>query len=206
MSRRGFGRGEGGTGFDAENFYADQFGSQFGTIFTLRPQAKYLTGARTVLKINGSIIAFAFQVSWEARTSVEDIITIDDPLPWELAPKRIEVSGTLGLFQIPGQSPQAMTIQSDVASFLMNRYITIEVKDTATDATIFRTGSAMITGQQGSLNSEQLGITNLTWKAVGWQAENPPELPSKKEMDSAPLGADGVFNQIGNAIKGKFGF
>lgn len=182
MPRRGFDRGTGDV-TNQEQVLADQFGSQFGTIFTLKPQAKYTTGARTILKVNNQIIAFAFGVTWNISTSAEEIYTIDDPLPWELAPKRIEVNGTLSLFQVPGKSPQAMTIQSDVASFLMNKYIVIEVKDSATDATLLKVGSAMVTGQQGSLNSQQLGTVNLTWKAVGWQIEHPPKSFSKLEMD-----------------------
>lgn len=202
MPRRGFGRGS-----STRETLADQFGSQFGTIFTLRPQAKYLSGARTVIKINGTIIGFAFRVTWDARTISDEIYTIDDPMPWELAPKRIEVSGTLGLFQIPGESPQAMAMQSDVASFLMDRYITIEVKDTATDATIFRAGSALITGQRGSLSSEQLGSTELTWKAIGWQAENAPKPFSKEEMDATPPNTDTtLLGGLKGAIKSKFGF
>lgn len=205
MSRRGFDRGGAGPVTATEKVLADQFGSQFGTIFTLKPQAKYLTGARTIIKINGSIIGFAFKVSWEAKTIADEIYTIDDPLPWELAPKRIEVSGTLGLFLIPGESPQSMAIQSDIASFLANRYITIEVIDSATDAIIFRAGSAMVTGQQSSLSSEQIGSTMLTWKAVGWQAEIAPK-PFTKEELSGPKDNTGTVGTLSSAIKSKFGF
>lgn len=169
------------SGFDRNayqgNPFVDNAVSSLSGILSLRPQAKYMTGARTIIRVNGDIVAFAFQVAWSIRTEVTEINTIDDALPWELAPKRIEVTGTIGMFQVPGQSPQAMTIQSDVGSFLMNRYITIEVKDSSTDAVIFRAGSAMVTGQQSELSYEQIGRTTLTWKAIGWQVENPPRTP-----------------------------
>ena len=156
-------------------------------MFTLRPQAKYVTGARTILRINDTPVAFAFSVSWNVRTDAVEIYTIDDPLPWEIAPKQIEVTGTLGLLQIPGQSPNAMNFQADAGAFLANQYISIEVKDAATDAIIFKAGSAMITGQQGQINSEQMASTTLTWRAVGWQAENPPvELKPEKTDKSDP--------------------
>lgn len=198
MNRRGFNRNN-----RQREQRAEQIGSQFGTVFTTRQQAKYMTGARTILKVNGSVIAFAFRVSWDVRTVAEEIYTIDSTLPWEIAPKRIEVSGTLGLFQVPGQSPQALNIQSDVASFLIDKYITIEVKDSATDAILFSTGSAIITGQQGTLNSEQLGSVNLTWKAVGWQAENPPKAFKAEDLNSNP---SDIGNPLLNSIKSKFGF
>jgi hypothetical protein len=183
MSRRGFGRESGSS--IATNFSNNFLASQ-GAIFSLKPQAKYLTGARTVLKINGNAVAFAFSVTWSVKTEVTEINTIDDPMPWELAPRRIEVTGTLGLFQLPGQSPQALRYQSDIAAFLANKYISIEVRDSASDAVIFRAGSAMVTGQQSEVNSEQVARTLLTWRAIGWQAENAPVKFTNEELQSDP--------------------
>jgi hypothetical protein len=177
--------------------------SSFSTIFTLRPQAKYVTGARTILRINGSPVAFAFQISWNVRTDATEIYTIDDPLPWEIAPKQIEVTGTLGLLQIPGQSPNAMNYQADIGAFLMNRYISIEVKDATTDAILFKAGSAMIVGQQGEINSEQIGRTTLTWRAIGWQAEN-PSTPLKPEANDNSNPNGNTLNKTASWIKSKF--
>jgi hypothetical protein len=201
MKRRGFGRNESAPSFQ------ENFASSFQTIFTLKPQAKYLTGARTILRINGNIVAFAFGVTWNVRTDATEIQTIDDPLPWEIAPKRIEVTGTLSLFQLPGQSPQVSRFQSDPASFLMNKYISIEVKDSATDAIMFRAGTAMVTGQQGEISSEQMGKTTLTWRAVGWQAENPPRPFSSTDMEKDPSNPNaGLLSKTGTFLKGKLGF
>jgi len=192
------------SGFDRSasgNSFADNALSSLSSILSLRPQAKYMTGARTIIRVNGDIVAFAFQVAWSIRTEVTEINTIDDALPWELAPKRIEVTGTIGMFQVPGQSPQAMTIQSDVGSFLMNRYITIEVKDSSTDAVIFRAGSAMVTGQQSELSYEQIGRTTLTWKAIGWQVENPPRTPRDQTDDEFSSGLEKGLNKAKDFLR-----
>lgn len=200
MARRGFGRNE------SDPSFADNFSTSLGTIFTLKPQAQYMTGARAVIRINGNIVAFAFSVTWNARTEVTEINTIDDPMPWELGPKRIDVSGTLGLFQLPGESPLAARYQGDVATFLMNKYISIEVKDSATDVIIFRTGKAMVTGQQGELTSEQVGRTTLTWRAIGWQAENPPKPFAPADMASDPSDPNaGLLSKAGSFLKSKLG-
>lgn len=183
MTRRGFGRD------GPENLTLDPLSNaigELGAVFTLKPQAKYMTGARTVIKINGKLLGYAFAVSWNCQTDATEIFTIDDPVAWEIAPRRISVSGSLGLFQIPGQSPQADLIQSDLASFLMNRYISIEVKDSATDAILFKTNRAMVTNQQSDLNSEQMGRTVLSWRAVGWQAESPPKPIKTEDMQKNP--------------------
>jgi len=201
MARRGFGRNE------SDPSFAENMSASLGTVFTLKPQAQYLTGARTIIRINGNIVAFAFSVTWNARTEVAEINTIDDPLPWELGPKRIDVSGTLGLFQLPGQSPLVSRFQGDVATFLMNKYISIEVKDSATDVIIFRTGRAMVTGQQGEVSSEQVGRITLTWRAVGWQAENPPKPFATADMASDPTNPNaGVLSKAGSFLKSKLGF
>ena len=192
------------SGFDRSasgNSFADNALSSLSSILSLRPQAKYMTGARTIIRVNGDIVAFAFQVAWSIRTEVTEINTIDDALPWELAPKRIEVTGTIGMFQVPGQSPQVMTIQSDVGSFLMNRYITIEVKDSSTDAVIFRAGTAMITGQQSELSYEQIGRTTLTWKAIGWQVENPPKTPEDQSDSEVKSSLDKASDYLKSKMK-----
>ena len=136
-----------------------------------RPSAKYMTGARTVVKINDTIIGFAFQVTWNVQNETMPIYTIDDIAPWEIAPQRVSVSGTLGLFQIPGNSPVYSGIMTDLSSFLANKYITIEVKDSSTDSVLFKTTTAMVTSLQADVNSEKLSTYNLSWRAVGWQAE-----------------------------------
>jgi hypothetical protein len=160
-----------------------------------------MSGARCVLRINGEIVGFAFQVSWSVRTDGTEIQTIDDALPWEIAPTRISVSGTLGMFQVPGESPQSNLWQSDAFSFLMNRYITIEVKDSATDAIIFRTGAAMIVGQDSNINSEQLGQTTLHWRAVGWQVETRPAAIDDSEMEKRPDDPGGIGGALATAAK-----
>ena len=200
MSRRGFGReGNGAVGV-AENILGN-----LGPIFTLKNQAKYMTGARAVIKVNDKLFGFAFSVSWNVSLSAVEINTIDDPTPWELAPQRISVSGSMSAFILPGQSVQSELIMADIGSFLANRYITIEVKDSATDEIIFKTSKAMITGQSASLQSEQLGQQSLTWKAVGWQVETPPKAFSVSDLNGNGDLPDalGVIKNVGSAIAKK---
>lgn len=205
-ARRGFDRGGSGPlpNTVIEQKAANNVSSQLGTIFTLKPQAKYLTGARTIIRVNGDVVAFAFQVTWNCRTEATEIYTIDDPLPWEIAPKTISVTGTLGLFQLPGDSPIARLMQADIANFLMNKYITIEVKDVASDNIIFKTNKAIVTGQQGEVASERLSTMTLTWTAVGWRAENEPKPITDKDMTKSPN--DASPKGVGDLIKQKLGF
>jgi hypothetical protein len=203
MSRQGFGR-------DADinsvigNAVADAVSANAGGIFSLRPQAKYMTGARTVLKVNDKLLGFAFQVSWNINTEQTEIYTIDDPLPHEIAPKRISVSGTLGCFVIPGRSATAEVIQSDMRSFLVNKYITIEVRDSVTDEIIFQTKNAVVTNNQTSLTADQAGTMQLNWKAIGWLSEQSPEEPRNANKSSGSQEKGPTLSSAINSLKKLF--
>lgn len=159
---------------------------QVAGIISTKPTAKYTSGARTTLKINGALAAFAFSISWKITTDVAEIRTIDNYLPYELVPNMIHVEGTLGGWHVPGQSSVTTLIQPDVLSFLFNKYITIEVRDSATDQVIFLTNKAWITSKTEDLTAKQIGRVQLTWKAIGWQDELPAQAPPDIDTPGAP--------------------
>lgn len=172
-------------------------------IFSIKPMAKYLSGARCVLRVNGKIIGFAFAISWEVRTAVTEINTIDDYLPYELAPSRIEVTGAISGFRIPGSGPSQALIQTDMASFLHQRYIDIEVRDDQTDNLIFLANKAMITSRTENIKIDQLADMTLQFKAIGWADERAP-----KEVDGIgkPIdaGPGGTLSKVVDKVKNLF--
>ena len=140
---------------------------------------KYVSGARTIVRINGRLAAFAMSVTWNVNLSQDEINTIDEYAPYEYAPKRIIVDGTIsGLYLPTNGSPTKLLFQANALSFLFQKYITIEVKDRKTDAVLFKTTKAVITSSSGSIQAEQLAGLTLHWKAIGWQDEMEPALPS----------------------------
>src|SRR5689334_2757227 len=114
-------------------------GGNLSGIFSTRPVAKYSSGARCVLKINGKLVGFAFGITWRINTTYTEINTIDDVLPAELVPQRITVEGSLSALHIPGQNATTEMWQPDVLSFLFHQYIRIEVRDSQTDQLLFLT-------------------------------------------------------------------
>lgn len=153
-------------------------GSGIANVFSTKPLAKFMTGARVVLRVNGRISASFSQVSWDIQTEGKEIQTIDDYLPHEIAPSRISVTGTLGGFRIPGQGPTKELQQANVLSFLMQKYVAIEVRDSQTNELLFFTAKAQITGHSENHSSENLSNVTLKWKAVGWKDEQAPALPT----------------------------
>ena len=165
--------------FDLGKILVDNAASNVSNIISIKPDAKYASGARTTLKINNEIIGFAFSVAWNIRTTVTEIRTVDDYLPYELAPKHVTVDGTFGMLHIPGVGLSSELIQSDFLNFLHQKYIAIEVRDSKTDNLLFFTAKAMVTGRQEVLQSEQLGRMQVSWQAIGWKDEREPRVPTE---------------------------
>lgn len=168
----------------------DNAASNLSGILSTRPSARYSSGARTILKINGKIVGFAFGVSWNIRTQVSEINTIDDPLPNEFVPQRLSVDGTISALHIPGISANTENWQADVMSFLFHRYIQIEVRDTS-DNLLFFTNKAMIVSRQEDIRVDQLSNVTLQFKAIGYRDEKAPETPDKFDW-SSPIKAPEV--------------
>lgn len=163
----------------------DNVASNAAGIFSTKQSAKYASGARTVLKINGKVVGFAFGISWRIQTAVSEINTIDDYFPAELAPQRIQVEGALNALHIPGQSAGTELWQPDAINFLFQQYITIEVRDSATDQLLFYTSKAMITSRSEDIRVDSLANVTLTWRAIGFQDERKPELAEGAQGSSA---------------------
>ncbi len=162
------------------NRISDMIGSQAPGIFSTRQNAKFMSGARTILKINHKIVGFAFGISWRITTENYPIFTVDDYLPVELVPQRIHVDGSISMLHIPGRSPGAELWQPDVLNFLFHKYITIEVRDSATDQLIFYTNKAVITSRAEDIRVDSLASVELTWKAIGYRDERMPALDESK--------------------------
>lgn len=184
-------------------------------VFSTRPAAKYSSGARTILKINGKVVGFAFGVSWRINTTVAEINTIDDPLPNEFVPQRLSVEGSISALHIPGTSASTENWQPDVLSFLFHQHLQIEVRDSRSDQILFLTNKAVITSRQEDIRVDQLSSVTLTFKAIGWRDEKNPEYPngisepspdSNSQLKSSPQSrlTAAVANPIG-AIKNLIG-
>jgi hypothetical protein len=161
--------------------------SAIGGIISTRPAAKYMSGARTVLRVNGDIVGFAFSVAWRINTLYTEIDVIDDPFPAELAPRRVQVDGSISALHIPGKGPGVKLWQPDVLSFLFNQYITIEVRDSKTNKLLFLTTKAVITTRHEEIKIDDLAQISLTFQAIGFLDERTPDEPGGVNTTSTSL-------------------
>lgn len=179
---------------------ANNVASQAAGIFSTRPNARYVSGARVILKVNGKLCGFAFGISWRIVTSNVEINTIDNYEPHELAPQRIVVEGTISALHIPGKSVGVELWQPDVLNFLFQEYITIEARDSATDKILFYTKKAMITSRQEDIRVDSLASVQLTWRAIGYRDERPPELASGVERSGTAATPDSPLRSLASRL------
>ena len=101
----------------------DNLAQNISGIISTKPTAKYASGARTVLKVNGKVVGFAFAVSWRINTTIQEVHTIDNAFPVELIPQMVTVDGSISALHIPGQGVGAQLWQPDALNFLFQQYI-----------------------------------------------------------------------------------
>lgn len=180
----------------------DNAASNVSGVFSTKSSARYASGARCILKINGKVSGFAFGVSWRITTQVTEIQTIDDYFPYELAPQRVSVEGTISALHIPGQSAGTELWQPDALNFLFQQYFTIEVRDT-TDQLLFYTKQAMITSRSEDIKVDSLSNVQLSWRAIGFIDERKPELAEgatkAKTADTPASGPDTPASRLKDA-------
>lgn len=164
-------------------------GGNVSGIISTRSQAKYASGARTILRINGKIIGFAFGISWRIATTYREVETIDDPMAEELVPMRIKVDGSISALHIPGLGAGAQLWQADVLSFMFHQYITIEVRDSVTNDLLFYAPKAAIVTRQEEIRVDSLAQVSLSFLAIGFRDEKTPTYPEHVDTLSKPNAA-----------------
>lgn len=196
------------SGFDNTPNLSSNLNSNISGVFSTKPSAKYSSGARTILKINGKVVGFCFDISWRINTAITEINTIDDYFPAELAPQRVTVDGSMSALHIPGQSAGTELWQPDALNFLFQQYITIEVRD-INDQLLFYTGKAMITSRAEDIRVDQLSNVNLQWRAIGFQDERTParaEGINDEKNDNAPSRKTITTSEAFDGVRSQTGF
>ena len=184
-----------GTGFDnspgfVENLVDNIAGNLSGVLST-RPNAKFMSGARCTLKINGKLVGFAFAISWNINTTYTEVNTLDDYLSYELAPQRVTVDGSISALHVPGTSAGTQGWQPDVLSFLFNSYVSIEVRDSGTNQVIFATDKAVIVTRSEDIRVDSLSQVTLRWRAIGFIDEKSPAPANNYDSPAPPKSPGG---------------
>ena len=138
-----------------------------------------ISGARALVSLNGTPYAAGYVLDYSFDTSTYPIHSVDDPLPQELVPDKISVSMSVRIFRTPDNDPvqQKLALPADPAGitsvdlgYTQFRYITVELRDSVTDAVILYVPRAMVTRRSGSVASEGLLSETLSLTGIGFRS------------------------------------
>jgi hypothetical protein len=149
----------------------DLIDSSVGGALAFSNYGRYLSGSKAIIKINGNLFGFAFSVNFNITTEQQEVWTIDDYTPYEFAPGKIIVNGTLGMFHVPSKGPTKQLLQGNLLGHLFHRYVTIRIEDQMSGQKIFETKKAIITSRSQAIRAGELSAIELEWKAIGWSDE-----------------------------------
>ena len=138
-------------------------------------QPQLLTGSKITVSINGNVIGAGFVLSYELDTMGNEISTIDNVFPAEIAPGRIRVSMGMKVYRTKDNDPVQAGIahgsaslgQAEQKAFTESPYISIEVKDNF-DATILHIPKAWLHKRSASVAVGDFLTENWTISGIGF--------------------------------------
>lgn len=137
------------------------------------------SGARAIINISDRLAIFATEASYTIETAHRPLLEVDNSLPNELAPGLIRTQVTVTNLRVPFNSPSVDRIQATINNNLTQPYVSIEIKDRSTDATILYVPQAMLTRRSGNIRARSLSSETWTFSGIGFWDER---LPAEAEI------------------------
>lgn len=140
-------------------------------------QPQILTGSKITVSIGGNIVGAGYVMSYELETSGQEISTIDNVFPVEIAPNRIRVSMGIKVYRTKDNDPVADKIapgssslgQPEQKAFTESPYVFIEVKDNF-DSTVLYVPKAWIHRRSASVAVGDFLTENWSITGIGFTA------------------------------------
>lgn len=138
-------------------------------------QPQLLTGSKITVSISGNVIGAGFVLSYELDTGAQEINTIDNVFPSELAPNRIRVSLSMKVYRTKDNDPVSNGIspgsaslgQAEQKAFTQSPYVSIEVKDNF-DATVLSIPKAWVHRRSASVAVGDFLTESWTVTGIGF--------------------------------------
>jgi hypothetical protein len=137
-------------------------------------QPQVFAGYRTVLKINNDIVGAGFVIDYTIDTSEVTISGVDNVVPSELAPDKIQVTMNIRVYRTADNDPVSNLIAPlgdnahQLDAFTKSPYISVEIRDKTTDKTIVYLPRAFLFRRSGSVDAENLLVETWSIKSIGF--------------------------------------
>lgn len=136
---------------------------------------RIMTGARSILRVGGTVIGYAKNVSYLISQEWIENYGIDDSLPVEIIPNITKVKGKLSIFRIPNNSISQQFFISDMFRSKCMPYTTIEIRDRVSDNLIILFPNVIFTSLSESFDNSSITTTELEFISIGWRDETIPK-------------------------------
>jgi len=87
------------------------------------------TGARTIIVIGGTLLAWAKSIQWQVIAPHQEIQTIDNAFPLDFSLGQVRVQATLSQIMFPENSPEECGLFSNMQTLLHQAMVEIAVQD-----------------------------------------------------------------------------
>jgi hypothetical protein len=145
------------------------------------------TGAGVVVKINGNVVGFATSITYQRTVGAKVITGIDSPFAAEIAlAGPYQCTGTMSGFRMRGSGGldgAHIMNASSVSDYFNQQYVSIEIIDRLSGASIVTIYQAMFIADSWSMNAKD--IISFTANFIGIFMQN--ELSTQKNGSSLNL-------------------
>ena len=135
---------------------------------------KITVSAQVICYLNGSPLGQVNSFHWSSSTPYKALYGLDSIVPVELAATTTNVSGTVGIYSIPGSGNLGgLGVTAPFQNVLNQQYFTIALRDEQTGTTFFSAQYCQV--QDQSWQAESKGIVSGSFSFTGllWTNEVP---------------------------------
>lgn len=135
-------------------------------------KSRIASTAKVVLYINGRAYAQVTNFRWNSETPTREIAGIDSSEPYELAPTRTKVTGSIGLVRLVGDGgAEGAGATVPFEHIPAGRYFSLMLVDRSTDTTIFRADNCRASQQNWDVPMKGFITGSLAFEALAWSNE-----------------------------------
>jgi len=140
------------------------------------PPSKVLTGAKAVLAINGTIVAYASNCSYNWAHNVSPIELLGQPEVNEHTELGMTVDFTCTQFRVSGKSARNLGFQPTLAALLQQSELSATIIDKTTNTPLLIISGVKLTGRAGTVDAR--GVWTETLSFVGRLAADSDKVPA----------------------------
>lgn len=137
-------------------------------------RSRLLTGAQTLVYINGQLFGRIADISWSSETPQSEKKVVDWMPPWELVPQGASVRGVMTIYRIHkdgGIEGAGMTANWN--DLTRQKYFSVMVLDRVTDTVLFQADKCSVTGQSWRIGRGYV-MGNINFTGLYWNNETSP--------------------------------